>query len=118
MSSKAIRTFLGAVVALGIVLTAGGVHRAGAAATGLVAAYSFDQSGTTFADASGNANHATGSGTTWSSAGKYGGALSFNGTSSIVSIADSPSLDLSSGLTIEAWVQPTASSASQALVTK
>ena len=36
------------------------------------------------------------------------GALSFDGTNSYVVIADSDSLDLTTGMTLEAWVSPTA----------
>src|SRR6202046_1183102 len=80
---------------------------AAAAAPGLVAAYGFDEgSGTTVTDASGNGNNGTISGATWSTAGKYGDALSFNGTSSLVTIPNSASLQLSSGMTLEAWVNP------------
>ena len=39
-------------------------------------------------------------------AGKFGKALSFNGTTSWVTVNDSPSLHLSTGMTIEAWVNP------------
>jgi hypothetical protein len=79
------------------------------AANGLVAAYGFNEgTGTAIADASGTGNNGTVSGTTWSTAGKYGAALSFNGTSSSVTLPDSNSLDLSTGLTLEAWVNPTA----------
>src|SRR3954468_453281 len=74
------------------------------ATNGLVAAYSFDQSGTTVADLSGHGNVGTVSKAAWTSAGKYGGAYSFNGTSSMISVPDSPSLDLTTGMTIEAWV--------------
>ena len=38
--------------------------------------------------------------------GKNGRALSFNGSSSMVTVPDSASLDLSTALTIEAWVKP------------
>ncbi len=49
--------------------------------TGLVAAYAFNESsGSTVTDASGNANTGTIAGATRTLAGKYGGALSFNGT--------------------------------------
>ena len=49
-----------------------------AAASGLVAAYGFDEgSGTTVTDASGNGHTGTVSNTSWSTAGKYGGALQF-----------------------------------------
>src|SRR5580765_6634554 len=48
----------------------------------LVAAYGFGEgSGTTVADTSGNANSGTIAGASWSPTGKFGTALSFNGTS-------------------------------------
>ena len=77
--------------------------------TGLVAAYGFNEgSGTTVADASGHGNTGTISGATWAP-GLYGQALSFNGTNSWVTINDSSSLHLTNGMTLEAWVKPTAS---------
>ena len=78
-----------------------------AAPSGLVAAYAFDEgSGTTVTDASGNGNNGTVANATWSTAGKYGEALQFNGTSSLVTIPNAASLQLSSGMTLEAWVDP------------
>ena len=63
--------------------------------TGLVAAYGFDAgAGTTAVDQSGNGNLGTLSNATWSTTGKFGNALSFNGTNASVSIPDSNSLDL------------------------
>ena len=82
-----------------------------AAPSGLVAAYGFDEgSGTTTADRSGNGNTGTVSNTTWAgaSAGKFGNALSFNGTNAWVTVASSSSLALTTGMTAEAWVNPTA----------
>ncbi|MGZ4413914.1 MAG: LamG-like jellyroll fold domain-containing protein, partial [Gaiellaceae bacterium] len=80
----------------------------GTATTGLVAAYAFDEgSGATVTDQSGNGNNGTLTTTTWTTAGKYGGALSFNGTSSRVTIANAASLQLTTGMTLEAWVNPT-----------
>ena len=74
-------------------------------AVGLVAAYGFNEgSGATVIDASGNGNNGTITNATWTTAGKYGSALSFNGTNSWVTINDSPSLDLTNGMTLEAWV--------------
>jgi hypothetical protein len=59
---------------------------------GLVAAYAMDEgAGSTVGDSSGSNNNGAAVATTWT-AGKYGGALSFNGTSSVVNIADSASL--------------------------
>ena len=78
-----------------------------AAASGLVAAYGFDEgSGTTVTDASGNGNNGTITNATWSTSGKYGKALQFNGTSALVTIPDAASLHLTTGLTLEAWVNP------------
>jgi hypothetical protein len=64
-------------------------------------------SGTTLTDLSGNNNTGTLSNTSWTSTGKYGGALSFNGTNAWVTIPDSNTLDLTTGMTLEAWVNPT-----------
>jgi fibronectin type 3 domain-containing protein len=78
-------------------------------AVGLVAAYGFDEgTGTTAADQSGSGNPGTVSNATWAgtAAGKFGNALSFNGSSSVVNIADSNSLDLTNAMTLEAWVRP------------
>ena len=78
---------------------------------GLVAAYGFNEgTGTTVADASGNGNGGTITNTTWAPAGKYGGALSFNGTNARVDIPNCASLQLTSGMTLEAWVNPTTTS--------
>ncbi len=82
---------------------------ASAGNTGLVAAYGFNEgSGSTVADASGNGNTGTVANATWTTAGKYGDALSFNGTNSWVTVADSAALHLTTGMTLEAWVYPTA----------
>ena len=76
-------------------------------AVGLVAAYSFDEgSGTTLIDRSGNGNNGTIANATWV-AGKYGSALKFNGSNSLVTVANSASLNLTAGMTLEAWVDPT-----------
>jgi hypothetical protein len=75
---------------------------------GLVSAYSFNEgSGTVLTDVSGNSNNGTINAATWSAAGRYGSALSFNGTTSRVDIPDSASLHLATNMTIEAWVRPT-----------
>jgi hypothetical protein len=97
--------------AVAIVAVAGVVQFASAppseSATGLVAAYGFDEgSGTTVTDASGNGNNGTITAATWATAGKYGKALSFNGSNALVTIPDAASLHLSTGMTLEAWVNP------------
>ncbi len=73
---------------------------------GLVAAYGFNEgTGATSRDASGNNNTASLNTATWTPQGKYGGGLSFNGAA-IVSVADAASLDLTTGVTMEAWAFP------------
>src|SRR5262249_55415984 len=67
------------------------------ATPGLVAEYAFEGGGgTTISDASGKGNSGTAASTTWAATGKYGKALSFNGTSSLVTITDAASLHLAS----------------------
>ncbi len=82
----------------------------GAPTAGLVAAYAFNEgSGSKVADASGNGNTGTIANAAWTEAGKFGKALVFNGTSSLVTIPDSSSLHLKSAMTLEAWVNPSVS---------
>jgi len=76
---------------------------------GLVAAYGFNEgAGTSVTDASGNGNNGAIGTATWTAAGKFGQALTFNGSSAMVTVNDAPSLDLTTGMTLEAWVYPTA----------
>ena len=78
----------------------------------MVAAYAFNEgSGTTVADASGNGHNGTITNATWAASGKYGKALQFNGTNALVSVPNAASLQLSSGMTLEAWVNPSTVSA-------
>ena len=85
-----------------VVLNVGGQVPAG-----LVAAYSFDAgSGTAAADGSGKGNAGSVAGATWTTSGKFGNALTFNGTSSRVDVPDSSTLDLTSAMTLSAWVYP------------
>lgn len=82
--------------------------------SGLVAAYGFEEgSGTVASDASGNGNTGAITGATWSTGGRYGDALVFNGTNSIVTVNDSTALDLTAGMTLEAWINPTVLNAQQ-----
>ncbi|HET9119245.1 MAG TPA: PQQ-dependent sugar dehydrogenase, partial [Solirubrobacterales bacterium] len=77
---------------------------------GLVGAWAFGEgNGTTTADSSGNGNVGTLTSATWTTLGRYGNAVSFNGANSVVRVPDSASLDLTSGMTLSAWIQPTAS---------
>jgi hypothetical protein len=85
---------------------------------GLVAAYHFDEAtGASVRDASEHGNHGITSGTAWVS-GKHGGALAFDGMDDWVTVADANSLDLTTGMTLEAWVKPTGQQAVQAVIIK
>jgi hypothetical protein len=74
---------------------------------GLVAAYGFEEtSGTTAVDDSGSGNTGTLANATRTASGRFGRALSFNGTNALVTVADSASLDLTNAMTFSAWVNP------------
>jgi glucose/arabinose dehydrogenase/PKD repeat protein len=76
---------------------------------GLVGAWGFDETaGTTAADSSGKGNAGAIAGAARTTSGRFGGALTFNGTSSWVTVANSPSLRLTTGMTLEGWAYPTA----------
>jgi hypothetical protein len=79
------------------------------ASSALVLAYSFNEgAGTTVNDASNQGNSGTISGAIWTSSGRYGNALTFNGTNSRVGVANSPSLSPSTNrITICCWIYPT-----------
>jgi len=75
---------------------------------GLVAAWGFNEgAGATAVDVSGFVNSGLLGGAAWTAQGRFGGALSFDGSTSEVTVADAASIDLTSGMTIEAWVKPT-----------
>ena len=83
--------------------------------SGLSALYTFDEgSGATAYDTSGNGNNGIINGATWT-AGKYGSALSFNGTNNYVSISNS--LPAFSEFTCAAWVQVADLSANRGIFT-
>jgi len=83
-----------------------------ASPSGLVAVYGFNEgAGTVLSDASGYGNHGTIIGATWTTAGKFGSALTFNGNS-LVTIPDAASLHLTTACTVEAWMWPTVVSSS------
>jgi hypothetical protein len=74
---------------------------------GLVASYGLDEgTGSTASDSSTNNNGGTLSNAAWTT-GYYGNALRFSGaTNSYVTVNSSSSLNLTSALTLEAWVNP------------
>lgn len=78
-------------------------------ASGLVAAYPLNElAGSVTSDASAKGNLGVLSGASWTPAGRFGGALSFDGANDWVTVADDPSLDLTNKMTLEAWVKPRA----------
>ena len=75
-----------------------------------VAAYNFEEaSGSKVIDASSQGNHGTRSGNSRITQGRFGKALSFDGLNDWVTVNDAASLDLTTGMTVEAWVYPTES---------
>lgn len=85
---------------------------------GLVAHWKLDEgAGTSIFDQSGNGNNGTTSGfPTWTT-GVSGSALAFNGLNQYATIPDKASLDVSSQITLTAWVRPE-KIASQKIITK
>jgi hypothetical protein len=82
---------------------------------GLVAAYGMEEggrlrmeegTGATVGDFSGQNNTGAATDTTWTTTGKHGKALSFNGTSSWVTVPHAETLRLKNALTYSAWVKP------------
>src|SRR5262249_33813075 len=88
--------------------------------TGLIAAYNFNEgSGTTVNDASGHGITGTVHGTTWTTGGRYGNALSFNGSSSYVDLGNPALLQITGSMTWSAWVKAGANPADDGqIVTK
>ena len=86
--------------------------------TSLAAAYGFNETaGTVTADLSGHALNGTVTAATWT-AGKFGNGLEFNGVNSWVTVADSNWLDLTTGMTLEAWIKPTVGGGWQTVLMK
>ena len=77
---------------------------------GLVAAYGFNEgTGTTLLDQTGTGHTGTIAGAAWTAQGKFGSALTFDGVNDWVTVNDANDLDFTTGMTLEAWVFPTAS---------
>lgn len=86
---------------------------------GPVAAFGFgDGSGTVARDSSGAARNGAVSGATWTTAGKNGGALKFDGVNDWVTVADADALDLTTAWTLSAWVRPESTTPWQTIALK
>ena len=80
---------------------------------------SFDEgSGSTVNDASGNGNAGQIGTATWLTTGRYGKALSFNGSNARVTVPSVASLQLTTGMTLEAWVNPSSLSGWECVLMK
>jgi Concanavalin A-like lectin/glucanases superfamily len=83
-----------------------------------VAAYSFDAGeGETVEDLTGEHDGAI-EGASWFENGKYGSTLNFDGENDCVTVEDAPDLQLTEELTLEAWVKPKGSGASEPIIFK
>jgi hypothetical protein len=85
----------------------------------IAASYAFSEnSGASTADWSGHANHgALTNGAAWTSEGRYGAAVQVDGVDDAVVVPDSATLDVAA-LTLEAWIFPTAATATGAVIHK
>ena len=85
---------------------------------GLVLALGFDETGgTTAFDHSGGNRNGVITGAVRAT-GKVGGALQFDGLDDVVTVADSAALDLTTGMTLSAWVNPQAFNGWETIVLK
>ncbi|MGV1049703.1 MAG: LamG domain-containing protein [Solirubrobacterales bacterium] len=90
-------------------------------APGPVAAYSFDAGGGgVAADVTGNKHDATIEGATWSTDGKFGSALNFDGENDCLTVPESAELQFleTEEFTLEAWVRPSTAGGLQAILTQ
>ena len=73
----------------------------------LVAEYGLNEgTGSTTADTSGNNfNGSLLNGTAWTTAGKYGNAINFDGSNDQVSVANNDTLKITNNITLEAWAR-------------
>ena len=79
-----------------------------AGASHAVASYGFEEPvGTSVVDESGG-NDGVVDGPERTGSGRFGRALSFDGDDDLVTVPDSASIDLTTGMTLEAWVKPEA----------
>jgi VanZ family protein len=83
----------------------------------LIAAFNFDGAVHPIVpDDSGRGHGAVNHGALWLKDGRYGGALMFDGRSSELVIQDASQMEVSHGLTLEAWVFPIGEPATKAVV--
>jgi hypothetical protein len=102
--------FMGVIAGLCLALASVIPAGASAAASGPVAAYSFDEgTGTTVEDVTGDGHTATIEGAKWAR-GRYGDGLEFKGSEhDVVKVPASSELNFEEEFTLEAWVRPASS---------
>ncbi len=83
-------------------------NRSAPTTKGLVASYSFDDGvgGTVVDDSAHRHPEGSISGATWAVQGQHGAALAFDGVDDVVTIPHAAALELTTGMTVEAWVKP------------
>src|SRR5690606_3155183 len=90
-------------------------------ASGLVTYYKFDEgTGVTAVNATGGMNGILQNGSTWvQSPVQFSlNAISVDGTNDFITVPDHPSLDISTAITLEAWVYATKSTGIQNVISK
>ena len=98
-------------------------HPTGGSPLGTQTGYwKFDEGyGTTAHDSTLNADNGTLSGSTtpsWTQSGKFGKALSFNGSTAYITMNNPTALQLTGALSLSAWVNPTSVSSNQDVIAK
>jgi hypothetical protein len=85
----------------------------------LIAHYVFDREGR-LTDLSGMGNHGTITGATWTSKGRYGSALSFDGLDDVITLANKSNFDFGANtdFSFVYWINPTAAGDTRYLFTK
>jgi len=84
---------------------------------GPIAAYGFEEgSGSSTADSSGNGSTGTISGASWTTQGRFGKALDFDGVDDVVVVPGAAALNPGLAMTLSAWVYPTTSGSTPAAI--
>ena len=83
-------------------------NRSAPTTRGLIASYSFDHrvGPIVVDDSAHDLGGSISGGAAWAASGRYGSALAFDGTDDVVTIPHAAALELATGMTVEAWVNP------------
>ncbi|MDO8460700.1 MAG: LamG-like jellyroll fold domain-containing protein [Nanoarchaeota archaeon] len=79
---------------------------------------SYGENSTRVYDFSGNGNNGTVNGSTWNSSGKLNGGYSFDGVNDYIDAGNGASLNITTAITLGAWVYPTANGSYLRIVAK